>query len=71
MKEISCHTAGENNMRQVKIIFGYPEAVKKTGAHIRVGNFSAHKDKTRMADGQDVEGYATSILHTQNFCPQT
>lgn len=32
---------------------------------------SAHKDRTRPADGQDIEGYATSILHRQNFCPQT
>ena len=48
-------------MRKVKIIFGYPEAVKKMGAHDRVGNFSAHRDRTRTADGQDIEGYATLI----------
>ena len=60
MKEISCHTADEN-MRKVKIIFGYPEAVKKMGAHDRVSNFSAHRDRTCTADGQDIEGYANSI----------
>ena len=45
--------------------------MNKRGVHIRVGNFSAHKDRTHPADGQDIEEYSTSILHMQNFCPQT